>query len=85
MKLRTIFGLVAILGVLGFATMGACDDASTKTAPAAAEAGASAPVAFLPEKIFEFKPTLGGKEVVHDFVVQNKGDALLKIEKVKTA
>ncbi len=74
MRVKTIVALVAMIGVLGFASMGVCEDAKP----------ASAPVAYFPSKIFEFEPVLGGKEVVHDFVVQNKGDAELKIEKVKT-
>ena len=50
----------------------------------AAEAEQKKPVAVFPEKIFEFAEVLDGKDVVHDFVVQNTGDAVLKIEKVDT-
>ncbi len=69
MKSKIIFALVAIIGVVGLASMGVCGDA---------------PVAHFPQEIFEFEPVLGGSEVMHDFVVQNKGSAELKIEKVKT-
>ncbi len=80
MKAKSIIVLVAVLGVLGWASVAICQNA-----PADAAKDESAPVAFFPEKIFEFAPVLGGKEVIHDFVIQNKGGALLKIEKVKTA
>lgn len=43
------------------------------------------PVAFLPETTFTFSPVLDGAEVSHDFVIQNKGTAVLEIAQVKTA
>lgn len=42
-----------------------------------------APVAFFPEKVFDFGLVLEGKEITHDFVVQNKGTSELSIENVK--
>ena len=42
------------------------------------------PVAYLPVSRYEFAPVLEGREVTHHFVIQNKGDALLKVQKVKT-
>ena len=42
------------------------------------------PSAFLPVTQWEFDPVLDGAEVVHDFVIQNKGNAPLKIARVKT-
>ena len=42
------------------------------------------PVAHVPALRYEFAPVMEGKEVMHDFVVQNKGSALLEIQKVKT-
>jgi hypothetical protein len=42
------------------------------------------PVAFFPQTLYEFSPVLDGAKVVHEFVVQNKGSAPLKIERVKT-
>lgn len=33
---------------------------------------------------YQFSSVLDGTEVTHEFVIKNKGDALLKIEKVKT-
>ena len=44
----------------------------------------SNPKIFLPETRFEFSPVLEGTKIVHDFAVQNKGSAVLKIERVKT-
>jgi len=44
----------------------------------------TAPEAFIPQKIFTFPSTMDGSKVLHDFIVQNKGDAPLKITKVKT-
>ncbi len=43
-----------------------------------------APVAVLPQTVYEFPPVLEGQEVIHDFVIQNKGTAVLKVERVKT-
>ena len=44
-----------------------------------------APSVFVPVSTWEFDQVADGKQVVHDFVIQNKGDALLKISRVKTA
>jgi hypothetical protein len=40
--------------------------------------------AFFPETSYEFTPVLDGAKVVHEFVIQNTGTAMLKVEKVKT-
>jgi len=42
------------------------------------------PLAYLPSARFEFEPVVEGKEVTHEFVVQNKGAALLEVQNVKT-
>ena len=42
------------------------------------------PLAHLPALRYEFEPVLEGRQVTHDFVVQNKGSATLEIQKVKT-
>ena len=42
------------------------------------------PEAFLPEASYEFEPVLEGKKIVHDFLLQNRGDAPLKIFKIST-
>ena len=42
------------------------------------------PSVYLPAARYEFAPVVEGREVTHDFVVQNKGSAPLEIQKVKT-
>jgi hypothetical protein len=42
------------------------------------------PSAFVPESRYTFASVTDGTEITHDFVIQNKGTALLKIESVKT-
>lgn len=42
------------------------------------------PSAFLPEDKFESETVVEGTPITHDFVVQNKGTAPLKITKIKT-
>ena len=44
----------------------------------------AAPSVFFPESQYEFSPVLDGAEVVHDFVIQNKGNATLTVDRVKT-
>ncbi len=43
-----------------------------------------APLAVALEPIFQFKPVVDGQEVVHDFIIQNRGTAELEIERVQT-
>lgn len=42
------------------------------------------PNAFLPVTKWEFEPVIDGQEVIHDFAIQNRGNAPLNIERVKT-
>ena len=42
------------------------------------------PQVFFPETNYQFSAVLDGTKVVHDFVIQNKGSATLKVERVKT-
>jgi hypothetical protein len=42
------------------------------------------PTAFLPETQYAFAPVLEGAEVLHDFILQNKGTVPLKVKKVRT-
>jgi len=44
----------------------------------------NSPSVFVPENRFKFDPVLDGTEITHDFIVQNKGTAPLKIEKVRS-
>jgi hypothetical protein len=43
-----------------------------------------APKLVIDQNEFSFEPVLDGTRVNHDFVVQNKGDAVLNIANVKT-
>lgn len=47
------------------------------------DGGTSASV-FFPAPAYEFASAVDGTDVVHDFVIMNKGTDLLKVEKVKT-
>lgn len=51
------------------------------TATTDAKAG---PKVYLTENIYEFQPAIEGTEVVHEFVLFNKGDAPLDILNVKS-
>lgn len=42
------------------------------------------PVLFLPENSYRFESVPAGQSVTHDFVVYNRGTALLRITRVKT-
>ena len=42
------------------------------------------PSAFFPATSYEFSPVLEGNKVMQEFVIQNKGNAPLKIERVRT-
>jgi hypothetical protein len=42
------------------------------------------PKAVLPERIYEFEPVVEGMLVSHNFILQNRGNAPLIIEKIKT-
>ena len=44
----------------------------------------AAPSVFFPETHFEFSAVLEGSMVVHEFVIQNKGNATLNVDRVKT-
>ena len=72
MKHNTCLAVVAAI-LLAF-TSGVC---------LGAEGDAAASV-FFPETRYEFSPVLEDTKVVHDFVIQNKGDATLQVQRVKT-
>ncbi len=42
------------------------------------------PEALLPETVYEFQPVVEGSEVVHEFVIQNRGRAELSVLKLKS-
>ena len=39
--------------------------------------------AFIPNSRYTFSPVLDGAQITHGFVIQNKGNATLEIEKVR--
>ena len=49
-----------------------------------AEETAGTPSAYFPETDYRFQPVLTGTAVSHTFTFQNKGTAVLKIQKVGT-
>jgi hypothetical protein len=69
-KMVTVLALVLFLTLLAAVSFGSQDQPN--------------PTAFFPETAYEFSSVLDGSKVVHDFVIQNKGTATLKVEKVKT-
>ena len=42
------------------------------------------PKVFFPQTRYEFSPVLEDTTVVHEFVIQNKGNAPLRVDRVKT-
>jgi hypothetical protein len=80
MKRKLIFGIAAtfVLLLFTFGLPAAQDESNQSTAYE------PTPSAFLPVTKWEFNPIVEGEEVIHDFVIQNKGDALLNVSKVKT-
>lgn len=68
-----------------FAFAGACFFLFAAAFSFGAEKEAQAsPSAFLPEIHYKFAPVADGVEIMHDFIIQNKGRAPLKIIKVGT-
>ena len=74
MKLR-IFSIFVLAVCIIFFDSGAFG-ASKQTLPS--------PSVFVPESRHTFPTVIDGAEITHDFIIQNKGDAPLAIEKVKT-
>ena len=76
MRSRAIAGFLTVLiltlsAAVGFGTQ----DPSTPQ---------PTPTAVFPETSYEFPAVLDGAKVVHEFIIQNKGTATLKVELVKT-
>ncbi|MBW2407247.1 MAG: DUF1573 domain-containing protein [Deltaproteobacteria bacterium] len=72
LKLFSVFFITLCIFCFGSGVFGA----SKQTTPS--------PSAFVPENRYTFPTVIDGTEVTHDFIIQNKGDAPLVIEKVKT-
>jgi hypothetical protein len=54
------------------------------TLQAAEKPSAAAPVAVMPETVFKFPDTMDGNYLEHDFIIQNQGNAVLNVLRVKT-
>ncbi|MBW1700065.1 MAG: hypothetical protein JRK26_25130 [Deltaproteobacteria bacterium] len=46
--------------------------------------GQKQPLVFIPQTVYRFSQIVDGNEIMHDFIIRNKGSAALIIEKVKT-
>lgn len=77
-KTRFIWMLLAT-SLISVSTAGAVQASRTQTGPAG-----SGPVAVVKEPGFEFEPVIDGTIVSHEFIIENKGDAPLAIEKITT-
>ena len=71
MKFR-IFVIIAIAFFLASTTIGAENNLSAK------------PSVLVPQSQYNFEPVVDGTQVIHDYVIQNKGATTLEIQKVKT-
>ncbi len=79
MKLR--FGFIGLLmmAALGVTAAWAAQDTATGDQQTAA-----APKIVAPQGSFNFSSVVDGTKVEHEFVIENQGNAPLKISKVKT-
>ena len=69
--LSIIFAAVCIL------SFNSCAFGASKQTPLS-------PSVFVPDSRYTFPTVIDGTEITHDFIIQNKGDALLVIKSVKT-
>jgi len=74
MKLKFLAVFLALFCIVCFKTV--AYGVSNQTHPS--------PSIVVPESRYTFQPVLDGTEIIHDFVIQNKGDGPLEIEKVRT-
>jgi uncharacterized membrane protein YciS (DUF1049 family) len=44
----------------------------------------ASPSAFIAQPEYDFEPVVNGTQVMHDYVIQNKGTETLEIQKIKT-
>lgn len=72
MRCKTCLG--AVVAIFLFFSVATCFGAENDAAPSV----------FFPETHHEFSPVLEDTTVVHDFVIQNKGNAILNVDRVKT-
>ena len=78
MKFKTLFTLVFTFCILFFAIF-----SSTIFSSTAEDIAQELPCAFLPTDSYEFASVVDGAIIMHDYVIQNRGNAPLKILKVK--
>ncbi len=88
MKTKRIFTLTVVCCILFSVMRSDADDKTVQPTPAASVTAPSetvekVPVAVIPEEKYEFKAVAEGVEIVHDFVIQNKGTADLEILAVR--
>jgi hypothetical protein len=50
----------------------------------AEESPPASPSAFISQPEYTFEPVVDGTQVMHDYVIQNRGTKTLEIQKVKT-
>ena len=60
------------------------ENAAEKRAAPPSNPAAGRPVAVFPQTTHTFEPVLDGDVVMHSFVLQNRGDAVLDVQEVKT-
>ena len=68
-----------------FFTFSTCyADSSTQNTAVEQKTRSTSPTIFFPAQKYTFDQVVDGTKIVHNFVVKNRGDAVLKIQKVKT-
>jgi len=75
MKLKTLFSVFLLFFILIPFSFGAGDKQAVAI---------SGPSVFFPSVKYEFAPVAEGIVVRHHFIVQNKGDGTLHINKIRT-
>jgi len=81
MKIKVIVSLTVLAACIA-AVLPAAAAQDTAAVP---QSDPDAPVAFVQEPEYEFKPVFDGNEVLHDFVIENTGGAALLIQKVTSS
>ncbi|MBF0100551.1 MAG: hypothetical protein HQK77_06545 [Desulfobacterales bacterium] len=91
---RTILNTIVFLFVLSHLGIGSAEDVkpvapnspavNSKTdIPPTTPASTNQAIAVIPQPSYEFGSVMEGKEVIHDFIVQNKGNVNLDIINVR--
>jgi hypothetical protein len=75
MKVKNIFAFVSAVCVFFLTTSFLSAESEPRKTPSA----------YFPADQYEFDQVLEGNDVIHDLVVQNKGNALLEVKGVGTA